>query len=121
MKHFHIREFDCAHTGTGGDNMDPEFLENLDRLREICGFPFRITSGWRDATHPVEARKKEPGTGTHCQGLAADIAVTNGLDRLTLVREALKMDCFNGIGIGNGFVHLDGRKTTPVMWTYYPK
>jgi len=52
MKYFHIKEFDCAHTGTGGDNMDPEFLARLDELREICGFPFRITSGWRDATHP---------------------------------------------------------------------
>ena len=119
MKHFRLEEFNCAHTGTGGENMDPEFLENLDRLREICGFPFRITSGYRDATHPVEARKEKPGT--HQQGIAADIAVTNGLDRLTLVREALKMDYFNGIGIGNGFVHLDGRTTTPVMWTYYPK
>jgi len=121
VKYFRLEEFNCTHTGAGGENMDPEFLENLDRLREICGFPFRITSGWRDAAHPAEARKKEPGTGTHCQGIAADIAVTNGLDRLTLVREALKMDCFNGIGIGDGFVHLDGRTTTPVMWTYYPK
>ena len=119
MKHFHLREFDCTHTGTGGDNMDPEFLELLDMLREICGFPFRITSGWRDATHPAEAKKEKPGT--HNQGIAADIIVSNSLDRITLVREALKMDCFNGIGIGNGFVHLDGRKTTPVMWTYYPK
>ena len=99
--------------------MDPEFLELLDMLREICGFPFRITSGWRDATHPAEAKKEKPGT--HNQGIAADIIVSNSLDRITLVREALKMDCFNGIGIGNGFVHLDGRKTTPVMWTYYPK
>jgi len=119
VKYFRLEEFNCTHTGTGGENMDPEFLENLDRLREICGFPFRITSGWRDATHPVEARKEKPGT--HQQGIAADIAVTNGLDRLTLVREALKMDSFNGIGIGDGFVHLDGRTTTPVMWTYYPK
>lgn len=119
MKYFRLEEFNCTHTGTGGENMDPEFLENLDRLREICGFPFRITSGWRDATHPVEARKEKPGT--HQQGIAADIAVTNSVDRLTLVREALKMDSFNGIGIGDGFVHLDGRKTTPVMWTYYPK
>ena len=119
MKYFHIKEFDCAHTGTGGDNMDPELLENLDRLRGICGFPFIITSAYRDATHPYEAKKEKPGY--HAQGLAIDIAVTNGFDRVTLVREALKMDYWNGIGIGNGFVHLDGRKTTPVMWTYYPK
>jgi len=121
FKYFRLEEFACTHTGTGGDNMDPEFLARLDELREICGFPFRITSGWRDATHPAEARKSEPGTGTHCQGIAADIAVTNSVDRLTLVREALKMDCWNGIGVGDGFIHLDTRKTTPVMWTYYPK
>jgi uncharacterized protein YcbK (DUF882 family) len=119
FKYFRLEEFACTHTNK--NEMGPEFIRNLDTLRGICGFPFIITSAYRDATHPVEARKKEPGTGTHCQGIAADIAVTNGLDRLTLVREALKMDCWNGIGVGNGFIHLDTRKTTPVMWTYYPK
>ena len=99
--------------------MDPEFLAKLDELREICGFPFRITSGWRDASHPAEARKAEPGTGTHCQGIACDIAVSNGFERMNIVHEALKMGCFNGIGVGKNFVHLDTRKTTPVMWTYY--
>lgn len=117
MKHFHIREFDCSHTGTGGDNMDPEFLERLDQLRGICGFPFRITSGWRDSSHPAEARKAEPGTGTHCQGIAADIAVSNGFERMNIVHEALKLG-FGGIGVAKGFVHIDDRKTTPVMWTY---
>ncbi len=97
--------------------MDPEFLARLDLLRENCGFPFRITSGWRDATHPAEARKAEPGTGTHCQGLAADIAVSNGFERMNIVHEALKLG-FGGIGVAKGFIHIDGRKTTPVMWTY---
>jgi len=97
--------------------MDPEFLAKLDELREICGFPFRISSGWRDASHPAELRKAQPGY--HNQGIACDIAVFNSRDRLTLVREALKIDYFKGIGIGNGFIHLDGRTTTPVMWTYY--
>ena len=117
MKYFHIREFDCTHTGTGGDNMDPEFLARLDNLREICGFPFRITSGWRDATHPSEASKAEPGTGYHCQGLAADIAVSNGFERINIVHEALKLG-FGGIGVSKSFIHIDDRKTTPVMWTY---
>ena len=115
MKHFHLREFDCSHTGTGGDNMDPEFLARLDELREICGFPFRITSGWRDATHPAEARKPEPGT--HNQGIAADIAVSNGFERMNIVHEALKLG-FGGIGVAKSFIHIDDRKTTPVMWTY---
>ena len=98
--------------------MDPEFLARLDELREICGFPFRITSGWRDATHPAEARKAEPGTGTHCQGIAADIKVSNSFERMNLVHEALKLG-FNGIGIAKTFIHIDDRQTTPVMWTYY--
>ena len=97
--------------------MDLEFLELLDMLREICGFPFRITSGWRDASHPAELRKAQPGT--HNQGIACDIAVSNGFERMNIVHEALKMGCFNGIGVGKNFVHLDTRKTTPVMWTYY--
>ena len=97
--------------------MDPEFLERLDQLRGICGFPFRITSGWRDSSHPAEARKAEPGTGTHCQGIAADIAVSNGFERMNIVHEALKLG-FGGIGVAKGFVHIDDRKTTPVMWTY---
>jgi len=33
------------------------------------------------------------------------------------VQEALKMG-FNGIGIANNFVHVDLRKTTPVLWCY---
>ena len=95
--------------------MDHDFIHRLDELRERCGFPFRITSGYRDATHPSEARKSQPGT--HNQGIAADIAVSNGFERMNIVHEALKLN-FAGIGVAKGFVHIDDRKTTPVMWTY---
>ena len=114
-KFFRLEEFNCTHTNR--NEMDHEFLVKLDLLRENCGFPFRITSGWRDATHPAEARKAEPGTGTHCQGIAADIAVSNGFERMNIVHEALKLG-FGGIGVSKSFIHIDDRKTTPVMWTY---
>jgi len=113
-KFFRLEEFNCTHTNR--NEMDHEFLVKLDLLRENCGFPFRITSGWRDATHPAEARKAEPGTGTHCQGIAADIAVSNGFERMNIVHEAIKMGF--SIGVARTFVHVDDRKTTPVMWTY---
>ena len=96
--------------------MDSEFLEKLDTLRGICGFPFRITSGYRDASHPSEVVKAAPGTGTHCQGIAADIAVSNGVERMNIVHEALKMGF--SIGIARTFIHVDARTTTPVLWTY---
>lgn len=113
-KFFRLEEFNCTHTNR--NEMDHEFLLKLDELREKVGFPFRITSGYRDATHPAEARKAEPGTGTHCQGIAADIAVSNGFERMNIVHEAIKMGF--SIGVARTFVHVDDRKTTPVMWTY---
>lgn len=113
MKYFRLEEFDCTHTNR--NEMDEAFLEKLDELREKCGFPFKITSGYRDPSHPVESRKQFPGV--HTYGIAADIAVSNGKDRMNLVHEALKMG-FGGIGVARSFVHVDTRDTTPVMWTY---
>jgi zinc D-Ala-D-Ala carboxypeptidase len=110
---FRLEEFNCTHTNK--NEMDPVFIHRLDLLRERCGFPFRITSGYRDATHPAEARKDKPGT--HNQGIAADIAVSNGFERMNIVHEALKLG-FGGIGVSKSFIHIDDRKTTPVMWTY---
>ena len=112
-KHFDISEFRCRETGE--NDMKEEFIHMLDELRERCGFSFVITSGYRSKSHTAE-RSKEKG-GTHTQGIAADIAVKNGFERMNLVHEALKMG-FGGIGVARTFVHVDMRATTPVMWTY---
>ena len=114
VKHFEEHEFDCRHTGE--NNMEADFVQALDSLRSRCDFPFHITSGYRSPTHPVEAKKNVPGT--HSQGIAADIAVFNSEQRYILVVNAIKMG-FTGIGIGDGFVHVDTRAGDGVMWTYY--
>jgi len=113
-KHFRLEEFNCTHTTA--NMMDEAFLTRLDMLRGQCGFAFRITSGYRDITHPSE-RNKPNGGGTHTQGIACDIAVSNGVERMTIVKKALEMG-FTGIGVASSFIHLDMRTTTPVMWTY---
>ena len=113
FKYFKWSEFDCKHTGL--NEMDPEFIHKLDDLREACGFSFVITSGYRSSSHPVEAKKPTPGT--HAKGIAADIAVNSGQQRMILVQKALELG-FTGIGVAKSFVHVDTRKTTPVMWTY---
>ena len=95
--------------------MDSSFLFMLDELRERCGFPFKITSGYRSVNHTAERNKKKGGT--HTQGIAADIAVSNGQQRMIIVKKALEMG-FGGIGVAKSFVHVDMRSTTPVMWTY---
>ena len=114
LKHFHIAEFRCKETQE--NDMDESFLHMLDELRERCGFPFVITSGFRSVKHSAEINKPNGG-GTHTKGIAVDIAVSNGFERMNIVHEALKMG-FGGIGVARTFVHIDMRATTPVMWTY---
>lgn len=114
LKYFTLEEFDCQHTGK--NEMDMDFLRRLDALREACGFPFRITSGYRDPSHPIEAKKKK--AGTHAQGIAADIAVADGAQRRVIVTHALRLG-FGGVGAARGFVHVDTRSTTPVLWLYH--
>ena len=114
LKHFTREEFDCQVTCT--NNMEQEFLEKLDQLLGACGFPFEVTSGYRHPTqHPIERKKAVPGT--HAQGIAADIKITNADHRYTIVANALNLG-FTGIGIDDGFVHVDTRGTTPVLWLY---
>ena len=114
LKNFRLEEFNCSHTNA--NCMDTAFLHKLDTLREKCAIPFKITSGYRDASHPSEVVKAAPGTGTHCQGIAADIAVSNGVERMNIVHEALKMGF--SVGVARTFIHVDDRTTTPVLWTY---
>ena len=113
MKYFDITEFDCQETGE--NEMNEQFLEMLDVLRENCGFPFVITSGYRSIEHSIEQRKTKGGT--HTQGIASDIKITDSKKRMIIVTEALRLG-FTGIGIADTFIHVDIRETTPVMWTY---
>jgi len=114
FKYFKIEDFDCQETGN--NEMVEEFIHRLDELREACGFPFIVTSGYRDPKgHPIEKRKARPGT--HAQGIAADIRVSGGAQRRKVVEKAIELG-FNGIGVAKTFVHVDIRQTAPVMWSY---
>ena len=114
FKYFKKSDFDCQETGE--NCMEDEFIHALDDLREVCGWPFIVTSGYRDPSHSVE-RNKANGGGTHTMGIAADIKVTNGKQRHEIVKNAMAMG-FTGIGIAKTFVHVDQREDTPVLWTY---
>ena len=113
MKYFNIAEFNCQHTGE--NRMEQAFLDKLDALREHCGFPFVITSGYRSPDHPLEAGKEIPGT--HAQGIAADIKITSSAQRYSIIKGALEHG-FTGLGVAGDFIHLDTRGSVPVMWVY---
>jgi uncharacterized protein YcbK (DUF882 family) len=113
FKYFSLSDFDCQETGE--NEMDFDFIRDLDNLREACGFPFIITSGYRAPSHSIESKKDKPGM--HAYGIASDIRVRNGHERMIIVWKAIEMG-FNGIGVAKTFVHIDKRNSTPVMWVY---
>lgn len=116
---FSKAEFDCKHTGK--NEMKPEFMDKLQKLRTAYGKPMKISSGFRDRTHPIEARKAT--SGAHTTGLACDVAV-QGADALRLIHLA-GLYGFTGIGVqqkGAGrFIHLDcctDGFPRPTVWSY---
>jgi zinc D-Ala-D-Ala carboxypeptidase len=113
LQYFVLKEFDCKETGN--NEMCPLFLEKLEALRAACGFAFIITSGYRDPSHSIEAKKTVPGT--HAKGIAADIYIGSGAEGYSIVKEAMKLG-FAGIGVAKTFIHVDTRTTKPVMWCY---
>lgn len=114
---FKKSEFDC--TATGKNDMQPTFMAKLQSLRAAYGKPMIITSGFRDITHPKEAKKAEPGQ--HSKGLAADIAC--GADEAFKIVSLAFRHGFTGVGISQRigqprFVHLDLRAGQPVLYSY---
>ena len=112
-KYFTKDEFACQYTGN--NEIQDKFIEKLDKLREACGFPFVITSGYRSPKHSIESAKARPGT--HSQGIAADIRVNGGAQRHKIIKAAMIMG-FNGIGVAKTFVHVDTRDSESVVWSY---
>tara|TARA_R110002012_G_scaffold34271_1_gene99198 strand:- start:14457 stop:14846 length:390 start_codon:yes stop_codon:yes gene_type:complete len=118
--YFSKKELRCRHTGKHG--FDDGFLETLNAIREECGFPFVLTSAYRDPSHPAESHKT--ATGSHALGKAVDIRVT-GAQAIRVIEVALKHG-ITRIGVqqkGMGrFIHIDGcteedGKPTAV-WSY---
>jgi len=115
FKYFKLSDFNCQQTGE--NEMSIEFIHKLDKLREACGFPFNITSGYRSPNHVLE-KSKPNGGGTHTKGIAADIYVSGGRQRMQLVAKAIALG-FVGVGVAKTFVHVDVRDDfKPVLWCY---
>lgn len=121
-KYFTLAEFDSPDAEGSGQYMNQEFLQMLDRAREIAGIPFKINSGFRTREHNsyllANGYKASPNSA-HLRGCAADIAATSSKQRY-LILTALIAVGFNRIGVANGFIHVDTDETKPAnrIWTY---
>ena len=114
MKYFNESEFNNF------DMMDKKLLSMLDEMREIYGYPIKITSSYRSPEHPIEAAKKQPGE--HSYGAAVDIVSDSGGKTFRLVKAAIEVG-FTRIGISRkkGFIHLGivyPNAPEKTIWTY---
>ena len=108
-KYFSDKEFKCnccSKLPEGG--MDERLINVLDAVREVVGVPLVVTSGYRCPSH--NAAVGGVPNSQHVQGIAADIAVPDGMsvDYLADIAERCGAD---GIGryYEDRFVHIDTR------------
>lgn len=123
FRYFDVSEFKC-HCGCGRNNMASSFVTLLDELRDACGFPLRVSSGYRCPQYNAKVSKTGLD-GPHTTGRAVDFAV-RGKEAWELLTWAARLE-FTGIGIlqtgAYRFIHLDNLPATetrprPVLWSY---
>ena len=122
-EYFSLDEFRCPCCGVV--DIEPSFVEKLDKLRRDAGFAFIVTSGYRCAKHN-QAVGGAPNSA-HRLGRAADIAI-DGTQMGLLMDLRLTTDYgFYGFGISQKrqlrMLHLDDMtpselKYRPIAWSY---
>ena len=118
MKYFKEEEFKECTPSCSIEDMDKDFLELLDKLREQAGIPLILNCAYR--SKEWDLKKGRSGNSSHTKGKAVDIKCTNSANCYKIIKAALEVG-INRIGIGNGFVHLDNDESLPqeVIWNYY--
>jgi len=109
-----------CHCGCGRADMNPEFMEILQRVRRFYSRPMPVTSGYRCPNFDQSIG----GAGVHPTGNAADISVAGQLS-FELLIAAVGMN-IRGIGFkqhgpyDQRFMHLDTftGPLRPRIWTY---
>lgn len=106
--------------GCGRADMDMEFMLTLDEIREACGFPFRVNSGFRCPTYNAQI-SSTGARGPHTTGKAIDIAAPSSTMRLLILSHALERGWVR-FGIGKTFIHLDSLRAVEGfpsgVWSY---
>lgn len=117
-KYFKASEFKACTPSCSIDQMDPDFLALMDRIRESAGIPLVLNSAYRSKDY--ELKHGRSGSSAHTRGLAVDVRCNTSANRFKIVRAAIGWGV-RRIGIGRNFVHIDNDATLPqgVIWDYY--
>lgn len=117
IKSFEPSEFASPDEPDSGLKMNIELIKMLDQLREKCGFPLNVTSGYRSQAHNEKVGGKPESA--HTKGMAVDIYCATSHERYKIVKAAFDLG-FKRIGLykTKDCVHLDISYDLPqeVMW-----
>lgn len=108
--YFEDYEIQCQ-CGCGQNLTPPDFLDRINKAREIAGIPFKVNSWNRCHNHnnsTLGSAKNSP----HLRGIAVDIVTPNDTYRFVIVDALLKAG-FNRILIypKRYFIHVDADET----------
>ena len=101
----HFRPNEIACRGTGKLKYDTQAMEMLERLREKCGRPMIVTSGYRSPEHNKAVGGAK--ASKHMEGCAFDISMANH-DPVLFEKMARSVG-FTGFGFypRQNFMHID--------------
>lgn len=116
-KYFKPEEFERCNPSCSIEDMDQDFLDLLDALREKAGIPLVLNCAYRSKEH--DKAKGRSGNSAHTEGLAVDIRCASGPNRMKILQAAIALQ-IRRIGIDGNFIHVDASKTLPqdTIWTY---
>jgi uncharacterized protein YcbK (DUF882 family) len=117
-KYFTESEFKKCIPSCSMSDMDTDFMELLDAIREDCGIPLVINCAYR--SKEWDKKKGRSGNSAHTTGKAVDVRCNNSATAFKIINSALKLG-ISRIGLGKGFIHIDNDKNLPqnVFWNYY--
>lgn len=84
--------------------MDSAYMANLQEIRELCAFGFKVNSGYRCDSHNAKVSKSSKND--HTRGRAVDIHMPDRYKRAKLLKYLLNSGYFNDVAIAKTFVHI---------------
>ena len=101
-KNFTTNEMQCP--CCNACKMDNEFMNNLQEVRELCNFGFKVNSAYRCEIYNNKVSSNS--RGQHAQGRAVDISIKDRYKRFLILKEAIAIGYFKDIAISKTFIHL---------------
>lgn len=115
-KNFTEKEMACPCCGV--QRMKQDFMEKLQKVRDLCGFPFKVNSAYRCSKYNEEVTKGKITMGDHIRGLACDIKIRDRYQRAEVVMQLLNSSYFLDVAVAKNYIHIGKGKAIQGLGIY---